>query len=448
MTDIDETLQQKSSSEDEEEEHVIKSGGHFDPQRWPYLKKFRILFLISLPTFLTPLSHVFLYPAMLEIKRDFNTTAEFVNLLFVIFFIFQGSTELIIFRALQSLGISASFSLGGGTISDLFIPSERGRAYAVYLIGYFVAFATGPFIGELITQLLGWRWIFYVLAISGGVILLLLASFLPETFRPSEGSLRSIKPHKVQIVRVENPISPSEESTSFIQRKRYNPLSPLKLLLQLNITLAILSKSVTFSIIYIQSILIIEEFSSFYDLSNLTIVLTYMSPTVGYLIGNFITGKYSDVLIKHESDDTQVIKEDKPVFKFPVMRIKVAYYSSLLVPFFIASLGWLLRNRVHVAIPLISTFIAGIGLQSQCNGVSTYLIDACPGKSASALALSEFFSYLLVVIVILLIRPLEVLVLLGIGWTVSIMALFSFLSIIFLFIVLGFDARWRGVNTL
>ncbi|CAI2190601.1 16565_t:CDS:2 [Funneliformis geosporum] len=245
MTDIDETSQQKISNEDEEEEHgVILSEGHFDPQKWPYLKKFRIIFLISLPTFLSPLSNAFLYPAILEIKKDFNTSAEFVNLLFAIFIIVRGLTpifwssysdqlrtrkkvylsslllftmsniicgyskniqELIIFRALQSLGISAAFSLGGGTISDLFIPSERGRVYATYLIGYFIAFATGPLIGGLITQWLGWRWIFYVLAISGGVILLLLASFLPETFRPSQGSLRSIKKHRIQIVRVTSP---------------------------------------------------------------------------------------------------------------------------------------------------------------------------------------------------------------------------------------------------
>jgi len=33
--------------------------------------------------------------------------------------------ELIIFKALQSIGISAAFSLGGGTISDLFIPAGK-----------------------------------------------------------------------------------------------------------------------------------------------------------------------------------------------------------------------------------------------------------------------------------------------------------------------------------
>ncbi len=60
MTDIDEPSHQKSSSEDEEEnEHhyIITSGGHYDPQKWTYLKKYWILFLIALPTFLTPLSN-------------------------------------------------------------------------------------------------------------------------------------------------------------------------------------------------------------------------------------------------------------------------------------------------------------------------------------------------------------------------------------------------------
>src|SRR6266542_1992005 len=107
-----------------------------------------------------------------------------------------------------------------------------------------------------------------------------------------------------------------------------------------------------------------------------------MTPTVSYLFGSFIAGKYSDDLVKYENDKeiikekenikerkmkekksqekgevTQKIEEENVVYKFPVMRIKVAFYSSLLVPLFIAAFGWLVQNKVHIVVPLICSFI-------------------------------------------------------------------------------------------
>lgn len=373
---------------------------------------------------------------------------------------------------------------------------ERGKAYAIYLVGYFIALASGPYIGGLITHSLGWRWIFYILAISGGATLLLITSFLPETFRESEEKFTS-KPHLIRIIRESHPQSPSEESKSFTQRKPYNPLLPLKLLLQLNITFSILSKSLVYLVIYTQSILITKMFSFYYNVSNLYILFAYISPPVGYLIGSFISGIYSDRLVGYESDiemrkEKEMKKEEKKrlmkeeateimqgmlenraiIYGFPKMRIKVAFYSSLIVPLFVVAYGWLTQIKVPILIPLICSFIgklkvlviffivnvkknthliikkkhsvAGIGLQGQCNCISTYLIDANPGKSASALALSDFISYFFVAVLIVLVNPLEAL--LGTGLTYSIMAFFSILSIIFLVIIFKNDEKWRGVN--
>lgn len=72
------------------------------------------------------------------------------------------------------------------------------------------------------------------------------------------------------------------------------------------------------------------------------------------------------------------------------------------------------------------------------------MIDANPGKSASALALSDFISYFFVAILIVLVNPLVDLI--GMGFTYTIMAFFSILSIILLVIVFKNDERWRGVN--
>ncbi|RGB38423.1 major facilitator superfamily domain-containing protein [Rhizophagus diaphanus] len=507
MADIGEVSHQKSSSEEEEEAEDLAQRILYDPQKWPYLKKYRILFLVALPAFLTPLSNTSLYPAISDMKEEFETTAIIINLLLGIYIIFRGIAPifwssysdqlktrkrvylaslliytmsniicgfaknaiiLILFGIIQSIGISAALSLGGGTVSDVFIPAERGKAYAIYLVGYFIALASGQNIGDLITNSLGWRWVFYILAILGGATLLLITSFLPETFREPEEKFIS-KPHIIRIIRESQPQSPSEESKSFTQKKSYNPLLPLKLLLQLNITFSILSKSLVNLIIYTQSILITKMFSYYYNVSNLYLLFAYISPPVGYLIGSFIAGIYSDRLAGYESDietrkEKEMKKEEKKrlmkeetmevmqnilenrdiIYRFPVMRIKVAFYSSLIVPLFIVAYGWLTQIKVHILIPLIISFLAGIGLQGQCNCISTYLIDANPGKSASALALSDFISYFFVAILIVLVNPLVDLI--GMGFTYTIMAFFSILSIILLVIVFKNDEKWRSVN--
>ena len=54
----EEKEKEEKEEEEEEEEQQYKnvSEHHYDPHKWPNSKKYRILFLVALPTLLTPLS--------------------------------------------------------------------------------------------------------------------------------------------------------------------------------------------------------------------------------------------------------------------------------------------------------------------------------------------------------------------------------------------------------
>ena len=41
----------------------------------------------------------------------------------------------IVFRAFSAIGSSSAMSMGAGTISDIYEPHERGRAFAYYVMG-------------------------------------------------------------------------------------------------------------------------------------------------------------------------------------------------------------------------------------------------------------------------------------------------------------------------
>lgn len=64
------------------------------------------------------------------------------NLFFIIFTVAcavaQNRIELSIFRFFAGLGGSAPLSIGGGTVSDLMAPDERGTAMSVSVFTFFL----------------------------------------------------------------------------------------------------------------------------------------------------------------------------------------------------------------------------------------------------------------------------------------------------------------------
>ena len=70
--------------------------------------------------------------------------------------------ELILFRAVQGLGAGGLLTLSQTTIGDLVAPRERGRYQGLFGGVFAACSVAGPLLGGVITDLLSWRWIFYV----------------------------------------------------------------------------------------------------------------------------------------------------------------------------------------------------------------------------------------------------------------------------------------------
>ena len=69
------------------------------------------------------------------------------------------------FRFLAGCVGSAPLTLGGGTVADVIPQEKRGAAMAVFAVGPLLGPVIGPVMGGFITQDIGWRWTFWVLAI-------------------------------------------------------------------------------------------------------------------------------------------------------------------------------------------------------------------------------------------------------------------------------------------
>ena len=91
----------------------------------------------------------------------------------------QEMWQFIVFRGLQGLGAGALFPVALSIIADIFAPSERGKYQGLFGAVFGLSSIVGPAIGGIITDTVGWHWIFYVNLPLGAIALFIIWRTLP-----------------------------------------------------------------------------------------------------------------------------------------------------------------------------------------------------------------------------------------------------------------------------
>lgn len=105
----------------------------------------------------------------------------------------NSSATLIILRALQGIGSAMVFSTNIAIISSVFPPKERGMAMGINAATVYVSIAAGPSLGGIITQNLGWEYIFFITAGISSIALINSWIVMKERWVESEGEPFDIK---------------------------------------------------------------------------------------------------------------------------------------------------------------------------------------------------------------------------------------------------------------
>ncbi len=92
--------------------------------------------------------------------------------------------QFVLARGIQGLGAGALFPIAMATIADLFTFKERGRYQGLFGAVFALSSLLGPGIGGLITDTVGWPFVFYVNLPVGAVVLLTVHRYLPA-YRPA-----------------------------------------------------------------------------------------------------------------------------------------------------------------------------------------------------------------------------------------------------------------------
>ena len=91
---------------------------------------------------------------------------------------------LILFRAIQGIGGGGVFPIGFTVIGEIYSLQERARIQGLFSGVWGVASIVGPLVGGILTDLVSWRFVFYVNVPFGLLAGALIGTYLSEPARP------------------------------------------------------------------------------------------------------------------------------------------------------------------------------------------------------------------------------------------------------------------------
>ncbi len=95
---------------------------------------------------------------------------------------------IILCRVLQGFGSSMIFATGMPILISVFPLGKRGKALGITVAAVYLGLSTGPFFGGLITQHLGWRYIFWLNLPLGLTLLVVIFFILKGDWAEARGS--------------------------------------------------------------------------------------------------------------------------------------------------------------------------------------------------------------------------------------------------------------------
>lgn len=149
---------------------------------------------------------------------------------------------LLVLRMVQAAGCSAAIALTNAVVADIATSAERGKYMGYATAGLLLGPAFGPTIGGLLARFLGWRAIFWFLAIFTGVLLFVFGFFFPETGRnvvgngsiPARGWNQSVLGYLQQRRHAQEAVSMADDDTCAtaapVPRQKVRMVNPLKTL--------------------------------------------------------------------------------------------------------------------------------------------------------------------------------------------------------------------------
>ncbi|KAL4821768.1 major facilitator superfamily domain-containing protein [Aspergillus spinulosporus] len=416
-----------------------------------------IVAMVTLASFFSPLSAQIYYPVMPTLVENYHLSNALINLTITTYMILQGLAPafmgtfadacgrrpaymlafaiytaanvglalqnsypaLMVLRCIQSVGSSGTVSFGYGVIADIATPAERGSYVGPMAAGVMLAPALGPIIGGLLAKSLGWRSVFWFLAIGAGGYLVFYVLFVPETARTvvGDGSLLprerwrwsaaqwlERKRKSVSVSGVDDNREADIEAgtmqgafdgngqASIASRLRFpNPVRALYILLEPDALIIVSS----IGLLMLTNVALLTStpslFSKIYDFNDLQIGLCFLPLGIGAALGAILNGNFLNRSYRRHAESLDLPLDPSiatTLQDFPIEQARLQNYFPLIILTIltIAPYGFVLERRANLSVPLILQFLNGLATVACTNSLNTLLVDLFPDEPATAAA--------------------------------------------------------------
>lgn len=342
-------------------------------------------------------------------------------------------------------------------------------SYEVRMLGQGV----GPVFGGILSQYLGFRWIFWFLTIVAGASLLSIIFFLPETLRPIAGNgtvpLHGV--YKPALYYVTGQKEAQEEAVPDKKKSKVTigtVFAPLTFLKEKDVFITLFFGSIVYTVWSMITSSTSDLFEETYGLTTLEVGLTFLgngtyscsafchflsisnyllgfgcmsgSYTIGYLMDYNHKMTELEYCQRHNLDTNYRINaKTHPDFPIEYARMRNTWWITAL--FIICTALYGVSLRTHLAVPIILQYLIAYCSTAVFTINSALVIDLYPGASASATAVNNLMRCLIGAAGVAVIQP--IIDKIGSLWAFVLLAGITLAMVPLLSVEMRWGPKWR-----
>lgn len=281
----------------------------------------------------------------------------------------------------------------GPVMADIFNKANRGKSLAIAFFLPFLGPALGPVLGGVVTELVGWQWIFWTMSIINAVLTVVGVILLHESYTPAILRRKAAR-SKASSGKANGILQPRGAKESFWSRLRTGLGRPINLLLyRPTIQLLSFALGINFGIYsLLLSTLATLYIGPKYNQNTLQASLHYIAISIGATVENQLGTILMDWIynrLTKRSNRNGTAKSGVPEYRVPYMAP-----GLLLVAIGSFWYGWSAEKCMHWAMVDVGVGIFAAGSFIFGQGLMAYQLDDFRQYAASAGAASRFPCYI------------------------------------------------------
>ncbi|PYH93841.1 MFS general substrate transporter [Aspergillus ellipticus CBS 707.79] len=370
-----------------------------DPYNWPRWKKICNLVLVSFHGMMGTFTAASIQCAFVLISEDLGVSIQRTSYLVSLFIAILGGAPIfwgplssrygrrpiflisLVCSLVGNVGCAKTLQsvFGSGVVAETFFKKDRARCMGVWTLMATLGVPVAPLIFGFVALRVGYRWIYWILAITNGVQLILYFLLGSETLymRKTTSTPQDTTP-KHHLPKFLRPIDPTPlRLRDFLQ--------PFTLALRPCVTIPVVAYSMVFLFcsVFI-SIEIPQVYPEKYNFNSQQVGLQFISLIIGSVLGEQVGGYASDQWMLQRQRRTHQIPS-------PEYRLWLGYIGLVLscsgMVVFLVQLG---NSDTWNVTPLVGAAIAAAGNQIVTTVNVTYAVD-CYRKDAVSIGVFVTF---------------------------------------------------------